>query len=138
MKKETIDFLKSQIENAKSENKSVNDWLNNGKWSRQVNSFLNNWFGNDVELERNGRTYEQMACDLVEELKQIRQRNEMRISVANWYLGTGKIPVNFIKPLFAAMDFETAVDNAISAISTNGKPKLHKFFGSDKSIVSVK
>jgi hypothetical protein len=138
MKKETIDFLKSQIENAKSENKSVNAWLNNGKWSRQVKAFLKNWLCNDVELERNGRTYTQMACDLVEELKQMRQRNEMKISVANWYLDTGRTPVDFTKPFFGVMDFETAVDNAISAISTNGKPKLHKFFGSAKSLVSVK
>ena len=36
------------------------------------------------------------------------------------------------------MDFETAVDNAIGAISTNGNPKLHKYFGSAESIVSVK
>ena len=56
MKKETIDFLKGQIEEAKSENKSVNEWLNNGRWSRQVNEFLNHWLCGDVELERNGRT----------------------------------------------------------------------------------
>ena len=138
MKQETIDFLKNQIEDAKSENKSVNDWLDNGRWSRQVNGFLNHWLCDDVELERNGRTNTQMACDLADELKQMRQRNEMRIAVANWYLGTGKMPVDFTKPFIATMDFETAVDNAISAISTNGQPKLHKFLGSATSIVNVK
>ena len=138
MKQETIDFLKNQIEDAKSENKSVNDWLDNGRWSRQVNEFLNHWLCDDVELERNGRTDTQMACDLVEELKQMRHRNEMRIAIANWYLGTGKMPGGFTKPLLDVMDFETAVDNAIGAISTNGNPKLHKYFGSAEGIVSVK
>lgn len=138
MKKETIDFLKNQIEDAKSENKSVNDWLNNGRWSRQINEFLSHWLCDDVELERNGRTNTQMACDLADELKKMRQRNEMRIAVANWYLVTGKMPVDFTKPFIATMNFETAVDNAISAISTNGQPKLHKFLGSATSIVSIK
>ena len=138
MKQETIDFLKNQIEDAKSENKSVNDWLDNGRWSRQVNGFLSHWLCDDVELERNGRTNTQMACDLADELKKMRQRNEMRIAIANWYLGTGKMPVDFTKPLLDVMDFETAVDNAIGAISTNGNPKLHKYFGSAESIVSVK
>ena len=138
MKQETIDFLKNQIEEAKSENKSVNDWLDNGRWSRQVNGFLNHWLCDDVELERNGRTNTQMACDLSDELKKMRQRNEMRIAIANWYLGTGRTPVDFTKPLLDVMDFETAVDNAIGAISTNGNPKLHKYFGSAESIVSVK
>ena len=138
MKQETIDFLKNQIEEAKSENKSVNAWLDNGRWSRQVNGFLNHWLCDDVELERNGRTDTQMACDLADELKQMRQRNEMRIAVANWFLGTGRTPVDFTKPLLDVMDFETAVDNAIGAISTNGNPKLHKYFGSAESIVSVK
>ena len=133
MKKETIDFLKGQIEEAKSENKSVNAWLNNGRWSRQVNEFLNHWLCGDVELERNGRTYEQMACDLADELKQMRQRNEMRISVASWYIDAGNTPADFTKPLFGVMDFEAAVDNAISAISTS-KPKLHKYFGSGKNV----
>jgi hypothetical protein len=138
MKQETIDFLKNQIEDAKSENKSVNDWLDNGRWSRQVNEFLNRWLCDDVELERNGRTNTQMACDLADELKKMRQRNEMRIAVANWYLGTGRTPVDFTKPLLDVMDFETAVDNAIGAISTNGNPKLHKYFGSEKKVVCVK
>ena len=138
MKQEMIDFLNGQIEDAKSENKSVNDWLDNGRSSRQVNEFLSHWLCDDVELERNGRTNTQMACDLADELKQMRQRNEMRIAVANWYLGTGKMPVDFTKPFIATMDFETAVDNAISAISTNGQPKLHKFLGSAESIVNVK
>ena len=138
MKQETIDFLKNQIEDAKSENKSVNDWLDNGRWARNINAFLKNWLCDDVELERNGRTDTQMACDLADELKKMRQRNEMRIAVANWYLGTGRTPVDFTKPLLDVMDFETAVDNAIGAISTNGNPKLHKFFGSAESIVSVK
>ena len=100
MKQETIDFLKNQIEDAKSENKSVNDWLDNGRWSRQVNGFLNHWLCDDVELERNGRTDTQMACDLADELKKMRHRNEMRIAIANWYLGTGKMPVDFTKPLW--------------------------------------
>lgn len=117
MKKETIDFLKSQIENAKSENKSVNAWLNNGRWFRQVKAFLKNWLSNDVELERNGRTYMQMTCDLVEELKQMRQRNEMRISVANRYLEAGS--ADFTKPFFSVMDFEKAVDNDYNSSSFN-------------------
>ena len=99
---------------------------------------MNHWLCDDVELERNGRTNTQMACDLADELKKMRQRNEMRIAIANWYLGTGKMPVDFTKPLLDVMDFETAVDNAIGAISTNGNPKLHKYFGSAESIVSVK
>ena len=138
MKQETIDFLKNQIEDAKSENKSVNDWLDNGRWSRQVNEFLNHWLCDDVELERNGRTDTQMARDLADELKRMRHRNGMRIAIANWYLGTWKMPVDFTKPLLDVMDFETAVDNAIGAISTNGNPKLHKYFGSAEGIVSVK
>ena len=138
MKRETIDFLKSQIEDAKRENKSIYAWLDNGRWSQQIDEFLSHWLCDDVELERNGRTNTQMACDLADELKQMRQRNEMRISVANWYLGTGRTPVDFTKPLFGMMDFETAVDNAISAISTNGNPKLHKFLGSAKKIASIK
>ena len=79
-----------------------------------------------------------MAFDLADELKKMRHRNEMRIAIANWYLGTGKMPVDFTKPLLDVMDFETAVDNAIGAISTNGNPKLHKYVGRAESIVSVK
>ncbi len=137
MKKDTIDFLKKQIADAQSANNSVNNWLNNGKWSRQVKAFLKNWLSNDIELERNGRTNTQMACDLVEELKQMRQRNEMRIFVANWYLETGKTPVEFAEPLLRMMDFETAVDNAISAITTSGKVKFGKYLENRRRIVKT-
>ena len=130
----TTEFLNNVITEATKENASVAKWLENGKWTRQPKAFLRNWLGNDVESERKGRSNIQMACDLVDELRAMKHKNDIKIKVANHYLETGRTPIDFTEPLLGLLNFETAVDNVMTALEATGdelkvseyiKPKKH-------------
>ena len=126
MNLKSVEFLQTQINEATSTNRGVDNWLKNGKWMRKTREFLRTWLGNDFELERNGRTDMQMAHDLVHELEDMRRHNRMAICVANHYLETEQMPVDFSEPILGAMNFHTAVDNAIGAICSADDGNFHK------------
>lgn len=110
------EFLNYVITEATEENKSVDNWVTNGKWMFNTAEFLQHWLSKDVELERNGRSDKDMACDLANELRKMKERNLVKIFLANYWLETGNIPKNIGTPLMGWFDIETKVDDVLKAM----------------------
>lgn len=107
--KSAADFLKQILEEAKEENSRVDEWLG-GKWKENVREFLENWFCDDVEEERNGRTDEEMAVDLDFELRELRARNNKIIFLAENWLKSGHVPAPFETPLTGYLFLENQLE----------------------------
>lgn len=91
-REETIAWLEHIVHDCADECRDVCEWIDTGKWMKDVKGFLRQWEGDDYEEERNGRTDAKMACDLVEEIKRIRLHAIASIAFANWCLMTGNFP----------------------------------------------
>lgn len=108
MNANAVKFLKNEIAEAESVNRSIGEW--EGKWTEDIHGFLNHWLGDDVEEERGERTYEQFAADFMDELKEWRRKNLVRICVAKNWLEGGEMPPEMNSRWTAWLVFEMAVN----------------------------
>lgn len=111
-----VHFLANVIADAIEENKSIDKWLDSGKWSSQPKEFVEHWLCKDVEKERNGRSDTQMAIDLATELQGMRRRNRIKLFIAEYWLENGNAPESLGVPLVAWFNFESVVDSIVKTL----------------------
>ena len=72
-------FLKNRESHIREEIEQVRIWEK--KWRDDIPAFLENWLGPFYEEERGGRSDEQMAEDLLKELREMAERGDSELFV---------------------------------------------------------